>query len=200
YDKAKEDEDKTNELNEWIPFIDKDSNMPIQIGRDEDNYNGVHAVIGGRDNHLLFITYFPKNIAVFDLETLRFVQHDMLPTNDSNACVYDHCFVSRVRRGANAIKKHDEMMLFCETIGLSIEYDEDSNAFFFRNLHVCSTLKKFTRYACVFINDAILFFGGYKFKIGGSKAVYKYSIDEDKWSKCDRVDEAADRKRKAMAF
>ncbi|ETO07763.1 hypothetical protein RFI_29628 [Reticulomyxa filosa] len=53
----------SNNFNEWIPFTDK-HNHPIIIERDKYHYHeGVRAVIGGRNNHLLFITY-PNYICV----------------------------------------------------------------------------------------------------------------------------------------
>ncbi|ETO05270.1 hypothetical protein RFI_32126 [Reticulomyxa filosa] len=76
--------------NEWIPFTDNHNN-PIQIGKKKDNYKGARAVIGGSNNHLLFITYYPKNISVFDLNTFRFIKHDHLSIC-YNRVAY-HCFV-----------------------------------------------------------------------------------------------------------
>ncbi|ETO03952.1 hypothetical protein RFI_33451, partial [Reticulomyxa filosa] len=51
-----------NNYNQWIPFKDNHNN-PIIIGRDDDNYHGMRAVIGGSNNNLLFITYHPENIS-----------------------------------------------------------------------------------------------------------------------------------------
>ncbi|ETO10602.1 hypothetical protein RFI_26777 [Reticulomyxa filosa] len=79
---------KSSNYNEWVPFTDN-HNYPIQIGRDEDKYEGVRAVIGGSDNHLLFITYYPKNISVFDLNTFQFIKHDTVPTYNPT---WYHCF------------------------------------------------------------------------------------------------------------
>ncbi|ETO33116.1 hypothetical protein RFI_03990 [Reticulomyxa filosa] len=50
-----------NNYNQWVPFTDND-NHPIIIASDYANYTGVRAVIGGSNNHLLFITYIPHNI------------------------------------------------------------------------------------------------------------------------------------------
>ncbi|ETN98284.1 hypothetical protein RFI_39229, partial [Reticulomyxa filosa] len=79
--------DKPNNYNQWVPFTDKHNN-PIIIGRDNDNYSGVRAVIGGRNNNLLFITYSPKNISVFDLNTFQFIKHDTF----SVIYIQYHCF------------------------------------------------------------------------------------------------------------
>ncbi|ETN99007.1 hypothetical protein RFI_38481, partial [Reticulomyxa filosa] len=144
--------------NEWIPFTDN-RNRPIIIGRDENHfYQGVRAVIGGSNNHLLFITYLYKNISVFDLNTFQYIKHDKLPTGN---LIYYHCFT-----------------------GLSIEYDEYNNTFQFHQLSVYDNIASFYQYAYVCINDIILFFGGYGWngkKWTISKLVYKYSIRENKW-------------------
>ncbi|ETO12740.1 hypothetical protein RFI_24634 [Reticulomyxa filosa] len=51
---------KSNNCNQWNPFTDN-QNHPIVIGKDED-YAGARAVIGGINNHLLFITDVENNI------------------------------------------------------------------------------------------------------------------------------------------
>ncbi|ETO16547.1 hypothetical protein RFI_20792, partial [Reticulomyxa filosa] len=53
---------KSKKCNQWIPFTDK-HNRVIQIGRKQDDYQGVRAVIGGSNNNLLFITYYRSNIS-----------------------------------------------------------------------------------------------------------------------------------------
>ncbi|ETO03518.1 hypothetical protein RFI_33888 [Reticulomyxa filosa] len=55
-------------FNKWEPLIDG-CGAPIQMGRGEDDYTGARSLIGGSNNHLLFITYPPKDIAVFNLNT-----------------------------------------------------------------------------------------------------------------------------------
>ncbi|ETN98298.1 hypothetical protein RFI_39212, partial [Reticulomyxa filosa] len=86
---------KSNNYNQWIPFTDN-NNIPIIIGRYHDDYQGVCALIGGLNNHLLFIAYLPNNISVFDLNTFQFIEHDTLPTSD---LISYHCFVSNSENG-----------------------------------------------------------------------------------------------------
>ncbi|ETO33113.1 hypothetical protein RFI_03992 [Reticulomyxa filosa] len=162
--------------NQWIPFTDN-HNHPITIGRYEDNYEGARAVIGGSNNHLLFITYLFNDISVFNLNTFQFINHDVLPTNDHTGY---HCFVSKSKTN----KKNYEMLLFCKKTGLSIEYDEDNNTFQFYQLLVCDDIASLNQYSCVCVNGVILFFGGYCYKDDKqivSKSVYKYLIQENKW-------------------
>ncbi|ETO06353.1 hypothetical protein RFI_31042 [Reticulomyxa filosa] len=143
-------------------------NHPIIIGRDIDDYGGVRAMTGGGNNHLLFITYYPKNISVFDLNTFQFIKHDTIPTYDN---IWYHCFRMKKKN-----KRNCQMLLFCKNTGLSIEYDEDNNTFQFYKL-------PFYAYAYVHINDIILFFGESKEILSRivSKSVFKYSIRENKW-------------------
>ncbi|ETO25211.1 hypothetical protein RFI_11931 [Reticulomyxa filosa] len=178
---------KPNNCNQWVPFIDN-NNLPIIIGRDHDNYTGMRAVIGGINNHLLFITYPESNISVFDLSKFQFIKHDTLPTD---YYIEYHCFVSNSEngQGEEMIKTNQEkdkrnyqMLLFCKYTGLSIEYDEDYNTFQFQELPVCPGIAPFYGYAYVCINDIILFFGGWNYNNRVvSKSVHKYSIQEKKW-------------------
>ncbi|ETO34397.1 hypothetical protein RFI_02697 [Reticulomyxa filosa] len=179
----KEDEIQINnkkQFNKWIPLVDNNDNR-IFIGRDEDDHEGIRAVIGGSNNHLLFITYSPKNIDVFDLNTFQFVKHNTLPIDDNSDIKY-HCFVSK--RGNESNKKSHEMILFCKNIGLLIIYDEDNNIFQYHNIWVCTSIRSFISYACICIDEFILFFGGQNYDgFCISNDVYKYSIVDKKWMK-----------------
>ncbi|ETO36583.1 hypothetical protein RFI_00479 [Reticulomyxa filosa] len=167
-----------NNYNKWTKFTNNDNN-PIIIGHHCD-YRGARAVIGGSNNHLLFITYYKNNISVFDLNTFQSIKHSRLSTN----FIRDHCFVSNPENGKwqEMVKtnKQNQMMLFCNCTGLSIEYDEDNTTFQFHELPVCDDIASLNRYAYVCINNAILFFGGWSFD-GVSKSVHKYLIRENKW-------------------
>ncbi|ETO15624.1 hypothetical protein RFI_21740, partial [Reticulomyxa filosa] len=181
---------KSKNYNEWMPLTDNHGH-PIQIGREYDNYRGMRSVIGGSNNHLLFITYQRNNISVFNLNAFQFIRHDTFPTASFNFIRY-HCFVSKSENGqgqemvkANQEKniKNYEMLLFCYDTGLSIEYDEDNNTFQFDQLPVCKDISSFNKYAYVCVNGIILFFGGWNDKKWtASKSVYKYSIQENKWT------------------
>ncbi|ETO35155.1 hypothetical protein RFI_01919 [Reticulomyxa filosa] len=183
-------DNKSNNHNQWVPFTDN-RNHPIIIGSDQDHdYVGARAVIGGRNNNLLFITYPINNISVFDLNTFQFIKHDTLLTNDY---IEFHCFVSNSenRQVQEIMKTNEEknkqsyqMLLFCVKTGLSIEYDEDRNTFKFHQLLVCKDIASFKHYAYVCINDVIFFFGGWNDSYANAvilKLVHKYSIRENKW-------------------
>ncbi|ETO11765.1 hypothetical protein RFI_25610 [Reticulomyxa filosa] len=171
---------KLNNYNQWVPFTDNHKH-PIIIGRNQDNYEGARAVIGGRNSHLLFITYHSENISVFNLNTFQFIKHDTLPTHNH---IDHHCFVSTLENGQGQEmmkinQQNNKMLLFCAKTGLSIEYDEDNNNFKFRQLPICDDIASLYRYAYVYINDTILLFGGWNNgKFASSKAVHKYSIRE----------------------
>ncbi|ETO07559.1 zinc finger protein [Reticulomyxa filosa] len=170
---------KSNNYNQWVPFTDN-RNHPIIIGRerDDDNYQGARALVGGINNHLLFITYHYNNISVFDLNTFQFIKHDILPTN---FWIQYHCFVSKSEM-MKTNQQNYQMLLFCFETGLSIEYDEDNNTFQFQKLSVCKDIAPLFSYAYVCINDVILFFGGLNnSKWAVSKSMHKYSIRENKW-------------------
>ncbi|ETO33708.1 hypothetical protein RFI_03392 [Reticulomyxa filosa] len=89
---------ETKKYNEWVYC-----NKSINIRRYKDNC-GMRSVIGGMNNNLLFITYFPKNIAVFDLNTFQCIKDDSLPTEHP---ISSHCFILRSEK-----KNKNEMLLF----------------------------------------------------------------------------------------
>ncbi|ETN97316.1 hypothetical protein RFI_40215, partial [Reticulomyxa filosa] len=79
--------------------------------------------------------------------------------------------------------KNYQMLLFCDKTGLSIEYNEDNNIFQFHQLPVHNNITKFINYAYVYINDIILFFGGWNdFDWIALKSIHKYSIQKNKWT------------------
>ncbi|ETO03614.1 WD repeat-containing protein [Reticulomyxa filosa] len=173
-------ENKQKHYNQWLPYVDNYSN-PICIGKIQGIYQGMRALIGGSNNNLLFITYAPKNIDIFDLTIFQYINQSILPV-DNDLCY--HCFVSRtVKSKLTNEKKKIEMLLFCRSTGLAIEYDEDNNEFQFRYLRVCTTMQSFKCYAYACIDDIILFFGGNNGNGHVIHSVHKYSITEDKWMK-----------------
>ncbi|ETO01856.1 hypothetical protein RFI_35583 [Reticulomyxa filosa] len=130
----------------WLPFTDNNSN-PIQIGSNKNN-DGTSAIIGGSDNHLLFITQLAK------------ANSGLTETKSSET------------------QKKIKILLFHEMGGgLSIEYDENNDKFEFRNLWICTSVRQLSRYACLCINDSVLFFGG--FDNDNDSIVHK----EKQWSK-----------------
>ncbi|ETO24241.1 hypothetical protein RFI_12918, partial [Reticulomyxa filosa] len=159
---------KDSYRNQWIQFTDNTKPL-LTLEYKED---GVRALIGGSNNHLLFITYL-CNIDVFDLNTCKYINHSNLLINGND------CFVLRTENRLS--NKIHEMVLFCEKMGLSIKYDEDKNELAFKNLTVCNDIAPFNTYTYVYVNDCILFFG--EFGNVFIKTVYKYSIKEKKWMK-----------------
>ncbi|ETO35439.1 hypothetical protein RFI_01622, partial [Reticulomyxa filosa] len=180
--------------NEWMALADN-TNRAVCIGREKDDYNGVRAVIGGSNNHLLFITYRPNNMDVFDLDALQYVSHHTLPT-DANI-ISCHCFVSTtLESGVTSIieqkqslqkgKELSQMILFCCKIGLSIHYDETNHSLKCKSLTMCKDVEPLNHYAYVYVHGAILLFGGHDSEKHVSKAIFKYSIRDDHWTKCER--------------
>ncbi|ETO23555.1 hypothetical protein RFI_13626 [Reticulomyxa filosa] len=163
---------KSKNYNKWIPFTDNHNN-PIIIGRYKDNsYVGMRALISGSNNHLLFITYYPNNISVFDLNTFRFIKHDILLTDNN---IFFHCFVLNSKNGQGQemmktnqkYKQNYQMLLFCLKTRLSIEYDEDDNTFQFYQLSVCKDMRhSLNMHMCVLM----------------MLSLHKYLIQENKWT------------------
>ncbi|ETO23797.1 hypothetical protein RFI_13377, partial [Reticulomyxa filosa] len=173
---------KKRGCNEWLPFIDQNNKRLISIGRYHDVYCGLRAIVGGNSNNLLFITYSPKNIDIFDLNTLQYINHSTLPIDND---IHYHCFVLSKKEKNKDVNK---MLLFFKNTGLSIIYNEKKNNFQFDNIRVCTTIKSFFSYGYVCINDVILFFGGDDdLESRALKDVYKYSIKQNKWMKFEQA-------------
>ncbi|ETO14237.1 hypothetical protein RFI_23131, partial [Reticulomyxa filosa] len=168
-----------NKHNKW-QFLTDNNDQAITIVGNEDNFVGARATIGGENKHLLFITYYPNNISVYNLNTWQYVKHATLPVD---SILISHCFVSKNHKK----KKSSEMMLFNQRVGLSIEYDEDNNVFNFQKVRVCKTIGQLCFYGYVCVNNSILFFGGKNGRGATVNEVYQYSISDDKWTKYEQT-------------
>ncbi|ETO36551.1 hypothetical protein RFI_00512 [Reticulomyxa filosa] len=86
--------ENTKHCNEWIPFIGSD-NGPVIIR--EDNCEGAHAVISGSNSNLLFITYQPNNISIFDLNTLQYINSTLPIGSDqiSSSCTNSYLITNK---------------------------------------------------------------------------------------------------------
>ncbi|ETO07301.1 hypothetical protein RFI_30089 [Reticulomyxa filosa] len=176
--------EKTSHKNEWMVWTDK-HNKAIAIGKEGEDYQGARAIIGGSNHHLLFITYRPKNIDVFDLTTFQYVSSSNLPIY---ACTGYHCFVEKPKNEFAKDTRLNTMLLFYRDTGLFISYDEDYNNFEFQDVPVCTSLAPLNRYAYVTINDCVLFFGGYGgYVIGYSNAVHMYAMTTNQWMKLEHI-------------
>ncbi|ETO27739.1 G-protein beta WD-40 repeats containing protein [Reticulomyxa filosa] len=160
----------TIKRNAWFLLIGANK-KPVYIGRNIDDYIGVRAVIGGSNKQLLFITYPPRNISIFNLNTHQFVKHSTFPTGGDN-CIRYHCFLSL---------DDDIMALFCKQTGLFIKYNEDSNELNFQLLQMCSTITGCDRYACVVADGYIWFFGGRDLLSDAQDLVHLYSPLDNTW-------------------
>ncbi|ETO32089.1 hypothetical protein RFI_05028 [Reticulomyxa filosa] len=176
-----DDKTKTELSNQWLPFTDN-AGKAVSIGVFQDDHEGARALLGGSNNHLLFITYPPNNIDVFDLSIFQYINCTTLLVGCN---IMLHCFVasteSRTETSKGNNKKH-KMWLFCQNTGMSIVYDEDRNTFTLDKLRVCSTMRSFNRYAYVCANDTILFFGGWNAETV-LQASHRYSTKGTHWMK-----------------
>ncbi|ETO20206.1 hypothetical protein RFI_17012, partial [Reticulomyxa filosa] len=167
--------------NEWIDLTDS-NNKKIVISKDEHSYKGVRAVIGGKDDNLLFISRFPKNMDVFDLSKMEFVttiMNERLPMKPHEYGLGYHCLVKRPIEG-----QCDIMVLFCLQTGLCIRFDEQTQTFTYKQLNVCNDIAPLKYYAFECIDGHILFFGGCNLATKKkTDAIHCYSIANDTWTK-----------------
>ncbi|ETO30380.1 hypothetical protein RFI_06744, partial [Reticulomyxa filosa] len=92
WDEEKSESEFVDE-NQWVPWVH--NNKVVQLGRLKDNFRGVRGVIGGKKSDMLFITYFPDKIDVFNLRTFKYiinVKNSTLPTQPHRYGIHFHCF------------------------------------------------------------------------------------------------------------
>ncbi|ETO26143.1 hypothetical protein RFI_10996 [Reticulomyxa filosa] len=181
-DDEKISETEKEDCNKWFPLK---NNKDKSILKKRNEYEGVRAVLGGSNNHLLFITC-QNNIYVLDLDTFQYIKRDFLPSAYGSDLSF-HCFVARSDSDANTGKKTNKMILFSGETGLSIEYNEDSNTLHYHKLQICEIIPYFKTYCYLSDYDVILFFGEPSGYTDQKNEVYKYSIMEDKWMKFEHM-------------
>ncbi|ETO11881.1 hypothetical protein RFI_25495, partial [Reticulomyxa filosa] len=171
---------------QWLSQVNSTNTKPIYIQCNQRDYCGVRAVVGGRNNNLLFVTY-SKSIDVFNMSTCKYVSKFSLPIVDT---LNYHCLVLKTAMPSTAAaerlqkKIKTEMLLFCQKTGLSIDYDEYQNKFDVANVHMCSTMRTLSHYAFLCTSGMVLFFGGIDGLRLSSANVHKYMIEENKWVMC----------------
>ncbi|ETO36548.1 hypothetical protein RFI_00514 [Reticulomyxa filosa] len=155
-EKEIENDDNANNVkhNKWNQYIG-DHNKAISIGRIDDDYKGVRVIIGGNNQHLLFITYSENNISIFNLLTFEFILHDKLPIA---SWILYHCFTIVQ---TNIHEKNTKMILFHKNIGLAIYYNQIENKIFLNKLSVDNNISLLQSYSYVGTSDQILIFGGF---------------------------------------
>ncbi|ETO31180.1 hypothetical protein RFI_05940, partial [Reticulomyxa filosa] len=154
---------KENNQNEWITFKDNNNNI-INIEKDFNSCHVVRAVLGGINNNLLFITYYPHYISVFNLNTYQFIKYYNLPIKD-NQTISDHCLI-RI--------SYNEMLFFYYNSYILINYDEYNNKFYFNHIKIYDKLSKSRNYSYVYVDCVILVFGG-------CNDIYKFVIRNNEW-------------------
>ncbi|ETO06117.1 hypothetical protein RFI_31278 [Reticulomyxa filosa] len=127
---------KANHQNELITLTDNNNSI-INIEKDYNNYHVMLAVLGGVNNNLLFINYYPHYI------------NNNLPTKD-NETIFDHCLIKI---------SYEEMLFFYSKSSILIKYDEYSNQFYFNHIKIYDQLSKSGHYGYVYVDSMVLLFG-----------------------------------------
>ncbi|ETO03220.1 hypothetical protein RFI_34190, partial [Reticulomyxa filosa] len=165
---SKED---NQEFNIWIK---NDNNK--NIGKYKENLKGAKGLICGQNDDLLFITYYPKNIKIINLNDMSEIHQNKIEISCNNYNFGYHCF--------EKLEKNT-FILFCNNAGMSIEYDEFKNKISYEE-RLCFRDLDISVSSFIYLYDYIFLFGG-KDKIDEKtvKSIYKYSISYRRWTKCD---------------
>ncbi|ETO06156.1 hypothetical protein RFI_31242 [Reticulomyxa filosa] len=160
-------------FNIWIRH-----NQDTNIGKLEDDLEGLRGLIGGINNDLLFITHYPENIEVIDLKTMKpltGIKNNIIPREKHTFGIDYHCFVPLAMNNEKLI---NHFILFCRNTGLLIKYDEQNKTFHYEKLPICTALNDFIACSFVYFYDFIFLFGGINSKFEITKNLYKYSMKE----------------------
>jgi len=189
-------------FNEWIPLIHPIHHSPIILGREQDNFYGVRAVIGGINHQLLFITCckdMDNNMSVFNLNACEYVTHVTFRIHSDNVRYHALVNVSNSNKNENKNvnennnknknnnNNNNEMVLLCYgNDGVHIQFNEWNATFGFQIFSLPICLSPFIFYSYVCVNDVIYLFGGWYCDHGhkSSKNVYAYKVKENKWLEC----------------
>ncbi|ETO28590.1 hypothetical protein RFI_08540, partial [Reticulomyxa filosa] len=127
----------------------------------------VRAALGGQKKELLFIVYKPKNIIVFNIETLKLVTKSTLP-------------IDKIYGGSCFVQTENEMLFFNWNNGLRIKYHEKTNRFKYERLSISP---QFIAFDCSYVrvSDAILLFGGYDSHDKITDQIHVYFFKSKKW-------------------
>ncbi|ETO15630.1 hypothetical protein RFI_21733 [Reticulomyxa filosa] len=160
-------------------------NQPFNIWKLCENYDfgnieylqGACGLISGIKNNLLFITRYPQNIEIIDLEGIK---ENKIPIIDNKNLIHNHCFMPLTINNEKII---NHFILFCKNIVLLIEYDEKDGTFFYEKLPICEYLKYYTNYSFVYIYNYIFLFGGKSSNGEYTDFIYKFSMKPRTWEK-----------------
>ncbi|ETO26659.1 hypothetical protein RFI_10476 [Reticulomyxa filosa] len=174
-------ESVSQSFNTWIRH-----NENTNIGKVELSLRGARGLIGGINNDLLFITCCSRDIEVIDLKTMKpltGIQNNKISEKRSQFGINYHCFVPLTMNNEKVI---NHFILFCNSTGLLIKYDEQHKAFNYRNLLVCPPLIESKLYSFVYHYDFVFLFGGRNSATGErTDKVWKYSMKKETWNQCD---------------
>ncbi|ETO30801.1 hypothetical protein RFI_06327 [Reticulomyxa filosa] len=97
------------------------------------SFGGLRAVIGGNNNHLLFITNCQTKMSVFDLNIFQFIQYFNFNNQDN---LFLQCLVL-LKTNEQETMSNNNMILFKYKTGLLFKYDKSENSFQLNSLSVC---------------------------------------------------------------
>ncbi|ETO25017.1 hypothetical protein RFI_12127 [Reticulomyxa filosa] len=159
--------EETQYLNKWVA-------SPYKFNNNINDMLFSRALIGGKNNQLLFLIYYPNHIIAYDFKLMKTVAKGMLPTREE--VTTGSCF---------AKSTSDQMIIFGHgSEGICVKYDETKKKFSYSTLVMPNHMDRPLLYSNAYIDDFIMVFGSentwYK------DSVFLYSIKKTAWSDCKR--------------
>ncbi|ETO06315.1 hypothetical protein RFI_31081 [Reticulomyxa filosa] len=158
---------KRSNINKWVE-------APQSIENTENDMSNVATLIGGSNNHLLFVTYPPNQIMVLDSKSLHMLAKHTLPFY---LFVGNHCIFNTNNDNKN------ELRLFNYNSQVVVRFDEHNNTWESTKFKIDRELDHAFDYPFVCIDGFVIIFGGC---CNGthSSSVKVYCIKTKRWKLC----------------
>ncbi|ETO05954.1 hypothetical protein RFI_31442, partial [Reticulomyxa filosa] len=130
------------------PNINKWVEAPQSIGDAENDMSNVATLIGGSNNHLLFVTYPPNQIMVLDSKSLHMLAKHTLPFY---LFVGNHCIFNMNNDNKN------ELRLFNYNSQVVVKFDEYNNTWESTKFKIDRELEHVFDYSFVCIDGFVIY-------------------------------------------
>ncbi|ETO26097.1 hypothetical protein RFI_11040 [Reticulomyxa filosa] len=156
-------------VNEWLQV----RNGFVIEQNSDSNLAGIRGCVGGPNNLLLFVTFYPHNIAVIDMKNYQYVQvtNQRLPINNK---LWFHCFVKLDKTS---------FLLITKGAHIHIRYDVVTMTFHYEVLPSPPPLfRSKDDFAFVLVHRWLVFFGGRDERYHALDDIVVYDIKRKLWT------------------
>ncbi|ETO25888.1 hypothetical protein RFI_11247 [Reticulomyxa filosa] len=151
--------------NKWIT-------APNNIGGETDNMRNPRAVVGGKDNTLLYVVHKPDRVLVLDIKSFQIIATSQLPLE-----IFGSICLLKIGNGIAFVNRKHITWIVLDESNMTIQYKKSD---------VNCDLKFLFDYHGVSTNHFAIFGGGYKLGLC-SYRLYVYWAKRKKWKDCSHM-------------